>query len=203
MRPMSAGRQAAGNVFRRQAYVNQRSGRLTDEELMGRFCEGDEGAFDTLFARHGGRVQAFLARMVRDGPLAEDLLQTTFLSVIRARGRYEPGTRFSPWVMTIAANAARDALRHRRHVEAYSHERPATPDSVQPGVGDPGVRKHLEDALQQLPPDQREAVILHKVEGWSFEEIAALRGIRVGAARLRAHRGYEKLRLLLDGLVEA
>lgn len=178
-------------------------GGLTDEELMERFCDGEESAFETLFARHGGRVQGFLARMVRDGPLAEDLLQTTFLSVIRARGRYEPGTRFAPWLLTIAANAARDALRHRRHVEAYANERPTAPDVVQPGVGDPGVRKQLEEALQQLPVEQREAVVLHKVEGWSFEEIAALRGIRVGAARLRAHRGYEKLRLLLDGLVEA
>jgi RNA polymerase sigma-70 factor (ECF subfamily) len=65
------------------------------------------------------------------------------------------------------------------------------------------MRKRIEDALQQLPPDQREAVILSKVEGWSFEEIAELRGIRVGAARIRAHRGYEKLRLLLGELGEA
>ncbi|MDY7230382.1 RNA polymerase sigma factor [Hyalangium rubrum] len=178
-------------------------GSLTDEELMERFCQGDEAAFEALFGRHAGRVQGFLARMVRDGPLAEDLLQQTFLSVIRARGRYELGTRFIPWLMTIAANAARDALRHQRHVEAWSSQRPAAPASVPPGVGDPGVRRHIQDALQQIPPDQREAVILSKVEGWSFEEIATMRGITVGAARLRAHRGYEKLRQLLDGLGEA
>jgi RNA polymerase sigma factor (sigma-70 family) len=174
----------------------------TDEELMERFCSGEHDAFEALFARHSGRVQGFLARMVRDGPLAEDLLQTTFLSVIRARGRYEPGTRFVPWLLTIAANAARDSLRHRRHVEAFSQERPAAPSEALPGVGDPVLRRQLEDALQQLPPDQREAVILSKVEGWSFEEIAALRGISAGAARLRAHRGYEKLRELLHGRVE-
>ncbi|WP_375765487.1 RNA polymerase sigma factor [Archangium gephyra] len=175
----------------------------TDEELMERFCDGEHAAFEALFARHAGRVQGFLTRMVRDGPLAEDLLQTTFLSVIRARGRYEPGTRFAPWLLTIAANAARDALRRRQHVEAFSKERDPSPSSVQPGVGDPGMRRRLEDALQQLPPDQREAVILSKVEGWSFEEIASMRGISVGAARVRAHRGYEKLRQLLEGLEEA
>ncbi len=175
----------------------------TDEELMERFCDGEQAAFEALFARHAGRVQGFLARMVRDGPLAEDLLQTTFLSVIRARGRYEPGTRFAPWLLTIAANAARDALRRRQHVEAYSKESDPSPASVPPAVGDPGMRRRLEDALQQLHPDQREAVILSKVEGWSFEEIASMRGISVGAARVRAHRGYEKLRQLLDGLEEA
>ncbi|AKJ04545.1 RNA polymerase sigma factor CarQ [Archangium gephyra] len=175
----------------------------TDEELMERFCDGDQAAFEALFARHAGRVRGFLARMVRDGPLAEDLLQTTFLSVIRARGRYEPGTRFAPWLLTIGANAARDALRRRQHVEAYSRESEPAPSSVQPGVGDPGMRRQLEDALQQLHPDQREAVILSKVEGWSFEEIASMRGISVVAARVRAHRGYEKLRQLLGGLEEA
>ncbi|REG37386.1 RNA polymerase sigma-70 factor (ECF subfamily) [Archangium gephyra] len=170
---------------------------------MERFCDGDQAAFEALFARHAGRVRGFLARMVRDGPLAEDLLQTTFLSVIRARGRYEPGTRFAPWLLTIGANAARDALRRRQHVEAYSRESEPAPSSVQPGVGDPGMRRQLEDALQQLHPDQREAVILSKVEGWSFEEIASMRGISVVAARVRAHRGYEKLRQLLGGLEEA
>lgn len=170
---------------------------------MERFCDGEHDAFETLFARHSGRVQGFLARMVRDGPLAEDLLQTTFLSVVRSRGRFEPGTRFVPWLLTIAANAARDALRHRRHAEALTETGPSEPSSVPPGVGDPGMRRQLEDALQQLPEDQREAVILSKVEGWSFEEIAAMRGISVGAARVRAHRGYEKLRLLLGALEEA
>jgi RNA polymerase sigma factor (sigma-70 family) len=183
--------------------VNQRMGSHSDEELMERFCNGEHDAFEVLFARHAGRVRGFLARMVRDGPLAEDLLQTTFLSVVRARGRFEPGTRFAPWLLTIAANAARDALRRRQHVEAFSQESSSEPSSVLPGVGDPAMRKRLEDALQQLPPDQREAVILSKVEGWSFEEIASMRGISVGAARVRAHRGYEKLRLLLGGLGEA
>ncbi|MBZ4399541.1 RNA polymerase sigma factor [Myxococcus sp. MISCRS1] len=179
-------------------------GSPSDEELMERFCAGAQDAFEALFARHSGRVQGFLTRMVRDGSLAEDLLQTTFLSVVRARGRYERGTRFSPWLMTIAANAARDALRHRQHVDAYSSgEGTGAPTSAPPPSGDPSLRRHLLDALQQLPPDHREAVVLSKVEGWSFEEIAALRGISAGAARLRAHRGYEKLRELLGGLGEA
>ncbi|NMO14766.1 RNA polymerase sigma factor [Pyxidicoccus fallax] len=179
-------------------------GSPTDEELMERFRDGAHDAFEALFARHSGRVQGFLTRMVRSAPLAEDLLQSTFLSVIRARGRYEPGTRFLPWLMTIAANAARDALRHQQHVDAYASQEDASgPASVQPPEGDPGMRRQLLDALQQLHPDQREAVVLSKVEGWSFEEIAALRGITAGAARLRAHRGYERLRELLAPLEAA
>ena len=54
---------------------------------MERFCRGDESAFETLYARHAPPTMAFLTRMVRDQALAEDLLQTTFLSVVRARRR--------------------------------------------------------------------------------------------------------------------
>jgi len=177
-------------------------GIATDEELMERFCDGDHTAFEALFTRHAGGVQGFLTRMVRDGPLAEDLLQTTFLSVVRSRGRYERGTRFTPWLMTIAANAARDALRRRQHREAFSRDASVPPTPETPAVGDPGMRKQLEGALGQLSEDQREAILLHKLEGWSFEEIASLRGISVSAARVRAHRGYEKLRHLLQGVGE-
>jgi RNA polymerase sigma factor (sigma-70 family) len=171
-------------------------GTATDEELMDRFCEGDHAAFETLFARHAGAVQGFLGRMVRDGSLAEDLLQTTFLSVVRSRDRFERGMRFGPWLMTIAANAARDALRRRQHREAFRDWAPPPP-AVSAEMGDPGVRKHLEDALSRLSTDQREALLLHKLEGWSYEEIAALRGISVSTARVRAHRGHERLRELL------
>ena len=175
-------------------------GNATDEELMERFRDGDHAAFEALFTRHAASVQGFLARMVRDAPLAEDLLQATFLSVVRSRDRFEPGMRFGPWLMTIAANAARDSLRRRQHRDAFQQSA-SPPESVAPEVGDPGLRKHLQDALHRLPPDQREAILLHKLEGWSFEEIANMRGITPSAARVRAHRGYEKLRRLLSGLV--
>jgi RNA polymerase sigma factor (sigma-70 family) len=69
-----------------------------------------------------------------------------------------------------------------------------------PAMSDPGVRKRIEAAFAQLPDQQREAVVLHKINGLSFEEIAQALGISETAARIRAHRGYEKLRSLLEGL---
>jgi RNA polymerase sigma-70 factor (ECF subfamily) len=174
----------------------------SDEELMERFCQGDEAAFEALFSRHASGVQAFLQRMVRDRPLAEDLTQTAFLSFVRARGRWVRGSGVRPWLYGIAANAARDTLRRSsKHLEDVSAtgELPAG-DSVAPALSDPALARQLEGALARIPEQQREAVILHHLDGFSFAEIAETLGVSVTAAKLRAHRGYEKLRELLGHL---
>jgi RNA polymerase sigma-70 factor (ECF subfamily) len=175
----------------------------TDEALMERYVTGDNQALEALFERHASGVHGFLVRMVRDGALAEDLLQTTFLSVVRSADRYQRGAKVLPWLMTIAANAARDTLRKKRqHVEVLQKDDEHAPPepSVMPAMSDPGARKLIEAAFAQLPDQQREAVVLHKINGLSFEEIAQALGISETAARIRAHRGYEKLRSLLEGL---
>jgi RNA polymerase sigma-70 factor (ECF subfamily) len=165
---------------------------------MERFCAGDQAAFGELFKRLGPLVQRFLWPMVRDRALAEDLTQTAFMSVIRSKDRYEQGAPVAPWVLTVAANAARDTLRRRGREQAVT---PATEErTVDPEAADPGLRKVIEGALAELPAAQREAVILHRLQGLSFEEIAAVLGTTSGAARIRAHRGYERLRELLHHL---
>jgi RNA polymerase sigma factor (sigma-70 family) len=172
----------------------------SDEELMERFQDGDARALDALFDRHAPGVHAFLARMVQDGALADDLLQTTFLSVVRSADRYQRGLKVVPWLLTIAGNAARDTLRRKRlQVEVMSDEEDgALPDAgVEPALSDPGQRRRIEQAFAQLPAQQRECVILHKLEGLSFEQIAQMLDISPTAARIRAHRGYERLRELL------
>jgi RNA polymerase sigma-70 factor (ECF subfamily) len=175
---------------------------VSDDQLMAAFCRGDEAAFELLYGRHAQAVLAFLRRMVRQPDLAEDVLQMTFLSVVRARGRYRPGTNVRGWIYTIAANAARDALRRARvRREEPSADAAVAAPLVDHGAevtfGDPAVRARLEEAIDALPPDQKEAVILHKVEGLSFQEIADILQISAGAAKVRAHRGYEKLRVML------
>lgn len=176
--------------------------RPTDDTLMRTFCAGDEAAFEMLYQRHATTVLAFLKRMVRDEALAEDLLQTTFVSFVRGRGRYVPGTSVRAWVFAIAANAGRDALRRRRaSVERLSAEG-MPPEAVAETAppSDPAVARAVEDALMQLPVQQREAVVLHKLEELSFEEVAVALGITVSAAKVRAHRGYRRLRQILEPL---
>jgi len=177
----------------------------SDDALMARFCDGDEDAFVVLYDRYAPQLQVFLRRFVRDDALAEDLLQTTFLSVVRARGRYTPLTGLRAWMYAIAANAARDALRRRGARPEQSYDPAllgdlagASPDADPLlAASDPNMARAVDEALQQLPPDQREAVLLHKIQGLSFPEIATALGTTVGAAKVRAHRGYQRLKLLL------
>ena len=165
---------------------------------MARFCRGDEAAFDTLYERYAGVVFGFLNRMLHDQATAEDTLQATFLSFVRSRGRYEVGTSVRGWLFAIATNAGRDALRRRK----ARREELADPAFVDvPGdasaAPDPGLARDIEVAFAALPAAEREAIILHKICGFSFDEIAASLGITVTAAKVRAHRGYQRLRLLL------
>jgi RNA polymerase sigma-70 factor (ECF subfamily) len=174
----------------------------TDDALMQRFCHGDEAAFDMLHQRHAAAVLAYLTRMLRDSALAEDLLQTTFLSFVRARGRYEAGTNVRAWLYAIATNAARDALRRHRARPERLTETGAPPEVARESIEprDRSAARAVEAALSKLPPDQREAVVLHKLQELSFEEIGTALGISVGAAKVRAHRGYQRLRELLGPL---
>jgi RNA polymerase sigma factor (sigma-70 family) len=170
----------------------------SDDALMTRFCGGDEAAFEALYGRYAPQLEIFLRRLVRDRSLAEDLLQTTFMSFVRARGRYVPTAGVRAWIFSIAANAGRDALRRR----GVRREEPLGTEiddlSAEPPVsGDPKVAQAVDSALQQLPAQQREAVLLHHMHGLSFPEVASALGTTVGAAKVRAHRGYQRLKLLL------
>jgi len=131
------------------------------------------------------------------GAAADDVLQTTFLSIVRSRGRYERGAPFRPWLYTVAVNAARDHLRRNRWEEPHAAEDlPEAPAEPAP-LPDPGLSRTVEAALAQLPGAQREAIVLHRFEGFSFREIADLLGVTETAVKVRAHRGYERLRVLL------
>lgn len=173
----------------------------SDDALMARFCRGDEAAFGVLYDRYAPQLGSFLRRLVRDQTLAEDLLQTTFVSFVRARGRYVTTAGLRAWLFAIAANAGRDALRRRgaRREDGFSPEI-GNVGGAPAAMSDPLLGRAIEDALRQLPEDQRQAVLLHKMHGLSFPEVASALGTTVGAAKVRAHRGYQRLKLLLAPL---
>ena len=172
----------------------------SDEALMELFCQGNARAFDALFNRHAAAVRGYLARLVGGAAQADDLTQTAFLSLVRSRGRFIKGSRFKPWLYAIATNAARDNRRRGKYEELTEKGELPKDAGEEMQVRDAGLEKQVRAALQQLPDAQREAILQHRFGGLSFAEIAKVEGVTESAVKVRAHRGYERLRVLLKGI---
>jgi RNA polymerase sigma-70 factor (ECF subfamily) len=165
--------------------------------LMAGYLEGRIEAFDALYAALAPRLRSYLLAQCRDATLADDLVQDAFLQLHRSRRTYEPGRPVTPWAFAIARHVF---LMHRRRtarrlrfeetVAAEAAGNAASRDEVR-AIAD---REELRRAIGALPVDQRRALLMHHVQGWSFAEIAARLGIRVNAAKTRAFRGMRTLR---------
>lgn len=177
---------------------------------MAAYVAGDGQAFQALFAALAPRVHAFLARSVGRAA-ADDLLQTTFLKVHRARADWDPARPVRPWVFAIAARVRQDELRRRRGLPAAAGEEElaaaeerasvAVPPDPEGDLDERDRAARVRAALDGLPEAQRAVIHLHRFEDLSFAEIAAALGTTEGAVKLRAFRGYERLRAALADLV--
>ena len=170
--------------------------------LMDGYLAGRLDAFDALYAALAGRVRGYLLSQCRDAARADDLLQETFLQVHRSRRTYEPGRPVTPWVFAIARHVylmhRRSAGRRLRFEDALAADVRSS-DIARDDERTIVTADRIHRALRDVPTDQRDALVLHHVEGWSFVEIAARFGIRVNAAKTRAFRGMKKMREHLKG----
>lgn len=170
---------------------------LSDEALMRAFCAGDSQACAVLFDRYAKQLQLFLTRSTGNAALADDLTQAAFLSVVRSRHRMKD--RFRPWLYAIAVNALNDHFRrHRRELLEGAHEAARAEPSSTPREEDPALQDALRRALQRLPANQRDVVVLQRFGGFSFTEIAVMVGASETAVKVRAHRATARLRTLLQ-----
>jgi RNA polymerase sigma-70 factor (ECF subfamily) len=177
----------------------------TEETLMVAYVAGDERAFARLFARLAPRVHGFFVRSFRDPAVADDLLQTTFLHLHRARADYQKERRLRPWVFAIAARVRLDELRRRHRLAEDADEaaidNAAAEPSAAPGDEALDLRVKVQRALDRLPQSQRVVVLLHRFEGMTFGEIASALGATESAVKLRAFRAYRQLREFLGPLL--
>ncbi len=177
----------------------------TLESLMERYADGDLQAFEALYGALRGPLKANLRRWLRTDDKVDDALQITLLKIHGSRARYRRGAPVLPWVMTIARNVALDHLRSKVAQERSLDEDAANriPDEQQTLKWDEQDEQEVitavRDAVEKLPASTKEVVRLHKLEGRPMAEIAEILGIREGAARVRAHRGYRALAKLLLG----
>lgn len=167
---------------------------------MAAYVGGDSRAFREVFLRFAPMLEAMARRRLGPGPDSDDLVQQAFLQLHRARHDFRPGMRLRPWLVTIAMNLARDLLRRRgrRPEEPIDPERVEAPMRAGGGPEGADEARRVRAALARLPEDQREAVELFWLSGLSYAEIAQIVGATEGAVRVRAHRGYVRLRALLS-----
>jgi RNA polymerase sigma-70 factor (ECF subfamily) len=177
------------------------------DPILQRARQHDPAALQSLVDRYAGRVYGLLYRLTGRPDAAEELVQETFLRVVRTIEQYEHAGRFEAWLFRIAANLARDRFRKRkRRGETVSLDQtphPGTPrvDELAGDSRDPAQqvvaaeeRARLEAALQRLNDPEREILLLRHHGELSFREIAELLDIPLGTALARAHRALKRLR---------
>ena len=198
---------AVANVGRAPVHVIEDP----DAELVSRWQQGDEMAFEQLIRRHEKKVFRLLLRMMGDREEAEDVAQETFLSLHRHGHRFRGEARFSTFVYRVASNAAlnrrRTLGRNRARIQKLA-VRQAAGDDMPEGPRDPedaasGVELSgaVREALDALKPSLRLPVLLYDIEGLPYGEIAEVLGVAEGTVKSRIHRARQALRTRLAPLL--
>jgi RNA polymerase sigma factor (sigma-70 family) len=156
-------------------------------------------SWDEIVRAHSGRVYRLAYRLTGNQHDAEDLTQEVFVRVFRSLATYTPGT-FEGWLHRITTNLFLDGARRRQRIrfeglgDDVDHRFAGSAASPAQAWDDTHLDGDIQAALQALPPDYRAAVVLCDIEGFSYEEIAATMGVKLGTVRSRIHRGRAQLR---------
>lgn len=174
---------------------------------MLRYRDGDGSAFDALYSRHRAGLFRFILRQCPRRGEAEEIFQEVWMKLIEARSRYRVEARFSTYLYHIAVNRLIDRSRRKSSAPVASLDDPDCPDHV---LGVTAVEDPLRQAaarqeaarvlaaLAGLPPEQREAFLLHEEGGLSLAEIADVTKVGVETAKSRLRYALQKLRQALD-----
>ena len=184
----------------------------SDEELIAAFQGGDRDAFTLLVGRYKNPLINFVYRYTGDYDQADDVVQETFIRLYQKADSYRPVAKFSTWLYTIAGNLAKSALRSRSRHATFSFQRMRTSEGERElelrddrypadALADGALRHEIiQKALNELPEQYREAVILFDIQELSYEEICAITGINMGTLKSRLNRARTRLQELLKDL---
>ena len=172
----------------------------SDESLMLAYAGGDALAFEQLYARHRGRLYHYLLRQLRHASLADDVFQDTWMRVIAARSTWTPDAGFAAWLYTIAHHRLGDHWRSLKHRPAAPSDadartdRVADPDTPERVWSEFERRRELQLALDELPGDQREVLLLRLEHDMTLEDIACVTGVGRETVKSRLRYAMDKLR---------
>lgn len=173
----------------------------SDDVLVRRIRTGDDGAYGALVARYMKPAYAVALSVTGRHEDAEDAIQESFLVALQRLDECRNPERFAGWLLTIVRNRSRnlvrrESLRTADPIPPGTSGREAGPDRVTERVE---LRERLQEALDTLPPVQREIVLLHDLEGWKHREIADRLDLPSGTVRSHLHFARKALRSVLGG----
>ena len=186
-----------------------------DNELMKRVAQGDDESFKLLFERHNRLAWSVIYRQLGNVAASEDLVQEAFLRVYRAAPKYEPSAKFSTWLYTVVTNLClnykRDRARDRLRLvgsdeegESNALEQLAAVEPDEHENDDQQKRTQaVQQAIQELPENQRMALILSRYEEKSYEEVAEILGVTVAAVKSLTSRARATLKERLQRWFES
>ena len=172
----------------------------SDETLMLAYAAGDAAAFEQLYARHRGKLYRYLQRQLRDNAVADELFQDVWQRVIASRSGWKPDAGFATWLYTIAHHRLGDhwrSLKHRPSAPADADERMARvadPDTPERVLSEFERRRQLQLALDDLPEEQREVLLLRLEQELTLEEIGDITGVGRETVKSRLRYAMDKLR---------
>jgi RNA polymerase sigma-70 factor (ECF subfamily) len=176
---------------------------VSDEQLMLRYRDGDAEAFEALYGRHRAQVFRYVLRQVGLRSAAEEVFQETWMNIIAARARYRVQARFATFLYHIAHNCVVDYFRRKTPLHLISLDDNAEEaiqvaaserDQPERAVASRQLSAKLLNALSLLPPEQREAFLLHQEGGLTLEEIATITSTGRETVKSRLRYALAKLR---------
>ncbi|AQT69401.1 Sigma-W factor [Anaerohalosphaera lusitana] len=177
--------------------------RPSDAELLERYKEGDEDAFQEIVSRYKNPLYAFLRRFLNQQDLVEDVFQETFLQLYASKDKFDPSRPLHPWLFTIAANKAKDALRKQQRTSSLGLG--AIADSGGVSVDDvvnlldsydltpdaeatkDETAQRVREVVSKMPENLRGILILAYFEQFSYKQMAEILSIPIGTVKSRLH----------------
>lgn len=178
-----------------------------EQEIISAVLSGKTEAYALLVARYQKPIYNLMVRMTGSLEDAADLTQDTFIKAFESLHRFQTGRKFFPWLYALGLNHSRNFLLKRK----TSRERVVAIDDIETGSGldYPGQEEEnqcvrldlnrVRSALDRLPAEYREALILRYHQELPLEDVATALDVSLSAAKMRVHRGLKKLRAILDG----
>ena len=190
----------------------------SDLQLVERTNAGDQRAFELLVIKYQRRIERLIARMVRDTDQVQDIAQETFIRAYRALHQFRGEAQFYTWLYRIAVNTAKKALLDMKRnpvvsesalrsqsdedETSYLGQELTTDETPETVLAAQEIAQAVNDAMQALPEELRQAVTLREIEGLSYEEISAAMGCPIGTVRSRIFRAREAISARVKPMLE-